>query len=408
MAVFEYSALDDRGKKVSGIIDADSAAGARQKLRAARIFPVSVHEARAGEVRPERQAFSWGRRRGRIRPAEAAMLTRQLATLLGAGFPLVPALDTLLSQGRSHTFNRILAQVKDSVVAGSSFAAALARYPGTFSTLFINMVRAGESSGTLEIVLDRLAEIGEKQEELKNRIRSAMTYPLLMLAVGLLVLFFLLTYIVPSITAIFSDMNQVLPAPTRFLIRVSALVQSGWWLLLLAIAGLVVLVRMLGKTAKGRFLIDRTLLRLPALGVLVRKMAVARFSRTLGSLLENGVVLLSALEIVKNVVGNVLLADAVAAAAREVGKGQGLGNALAASRVFPDLPIQMICVGEQSGQLEAMLYKVADVYENEVQATILRMTSLLEPVMILLMGVVVGFIVLAICLPIFEMNTLIR
>ena len=408
MAVFEYSALDASGKKVSGIIDADSAAAARQKLRAARIFPVSVHEARAGEVKPERQPFSLGRRRRRIRPAEAAMLTRQLATLLGAGFPLVPALDTLLSQGRSHTFNRILAQVKDSVVAGSSFAAALARYPGTFSTLFINMVRAGETSGTLEIVLDRLAEIGEKQEELKNRIRSAMTYPLLMLAVGLLVLFFLLTYIVPSITTIFSDMNQVLPAPTRFLIRLSALVQSGWWLLLLAVAGLVVLVRMLGKTAKGRFLIDRSLLRLPAVGALVRKMAVARFSRTLGSLLENGVVLLAALEIVKNVVGNVLLADAVAAAAREVGKGQGLGNALAASRVFPDLPIQMISVGEQSGQLEAMLYKVADVYENEVQATILRMTSLLEPVMILLMGIVVGFIVLAICLPIFEMNTLIR
>ncbi len=408
MAVFEYSALDASGKKVSGIIDADSAAAARQKLRAARIFPVSVHEARAGEVKPERQPFSLGRRRRRIRPAEAAMLTRQLATLLGAGFPLVPALDTLLSQGRSHTFNRILAQVKDSVVAGSSFAAALARYPGTFSTLFINMVRAGETSGTLEIVLDRLAEIGEKQEELKNRIRSAMTYPLLMLAVGLLVLFFLLTYIVPSITTIFSDMNQVLPAPTRFLIRLSALVQSGWWLMLLAVAGLVVLVRMLGKTAKGRFLIDRSLLRLPAVGALVRKMAVARFSRTLGSLLENGVVLLAALEIVKNVVGNVLLADAVAAAAREVGKGQGLGNALAASRVFPDLPIQMISVGEQSGQLEAMLYKVADVYENEVQATILRMTSLLEPVMILLMGIVVGFIVLAICLPIFEMNTLIR
>jgi general secretion pathway protein F len=408
MAVFEYSALDTRGKKVSGIIDADSAAAARQKLRSARIFPVSVREARAGEIKPEARAFSFSRRLKRIRPAEAAMLTRQLATLLGAGFPLVPALDTLLSQGRSHTFNRILAQVKDSVVAGSSFAAALARYPGTFSALFINMVRAGETSGTLEIVLDRLAEIGEKQEELKNRIRSAMTYPLLMLAVGLLVLFFLLTYIVPSITAIFSDMNQVLPAPTRFLIRLSALVQSGWWLLLLAVVGLVVLYRTLRKTAKGRFLIDRTLLRLPAVGVLVRKMAVARFSRTLGSLLENGVVLLSALEIVKNVVGNVLLADAVAAAAREVGKGQGLGNALSASRVFPDLPIQMITVGEQTGQLEAMLYKVADVYENEVQATILRMTSLLEPVMILMMGIVVGFIVLAICLPIFEMNTLIR
>lgn len=408
MAVFEYSALDARGKKVSGIIDADSATAARQKLRASRIFPVNIRETREGEARREPRALAFSRRLGRLKPAEVAMLTRQLATLLGAGFPLVSALDTLLPQSRSHTFNRILAQVKDSVVAGSSFAAALGRYPGTFSPLYINMVRAGETSGTLEIVLDRLAEIAEKQQELKNRIRSAMTYPLLMLAVGVLVLFFLLTYIVPSITAIFTDMNQVLPAPTRFLIRLSGFIHDGWWLFLLAAAAAVIVVRVLGKTQKGLILIDKTLLRLPATGILARKMAVARFARTLGSLLENGVVLLSALEIVKNVVGNVLLADAVEAAAREVGKGQGLGNALAASRVFPDLPVQMIIVGEQSGQLEAMLYKVADVYENEVEAAILRMTSLLEPVMILLMGVVVGFIVLSICLPIFEMNTLIK
>ena len=270
------------------------------------------------------------------------------------------------------------------------------------------MVRAGETSGTLEIVLDRLAEITENQQALKNRIQTALAYPIFMLIVGMLVLFVLLTYIVPSITSIFADMNQVLPTPTVILIFLSNFFKSFWWVLVFIIILLAVGLQQAKKTPKGRYWFDRMTLRTPVIGVLVRKLSVARFSRTLGSLLENGVNMLIALDIVKNIVGNTLVAESIDKAAENVGKGQGLAVSLAEGRAFPQLAIQMIEVGEQSGELEKMLNKIADVFENEVETSILRLTSYLEPVMILVMGSLVAFIVLSICLPIFEMNQLIR
>jgi general secretion pathway protein F len=408
MPVYEYTALDLKGKTVTGIIDAESSPAARQKLRTSKIFPVQIRETDKAVARKESRSLTPGRLMGRIKPGEVAMMTRQLATLLNAGFALVPALDTLIPQTKSPAFKRCLAHIKDAIVEGNSFAAALERYPSVFSAVYINMVAAGESSGTLEIVLDRLADITEKQQALKTRIRSALAYPVLMTGIGMLVLFLLMTFIVPSISAIFMDMNQVLPAPTRFLIASSGLFQAYWWVLLVLLIGLGLAFNTFKKTQKGRRIVDRTLLSLPGFGVLARKLAVARFSRTLGSLLENGVTVLSALEIVKNIVGNVLLAEAIERASREVGKGQGLARSLSEGDIFPPLSIQMIQVGEQSGELEAMLNKIADVFENEVEQTVLGMTSLLEPIMILIMGVVVGFIVLSICLPIFEMNQLIR
>jgi general secretion pathway protein F len=409
MPVFEYTALDARGKTVSGIIDAESPLAARQKLRSNRSFTVSIKEVNKGAAKKEKdslrspfQAFN------RIRPVEVAMVTRQLATLVGAGFPLVSALDTLVPQTKSRALNKNLTQIKDSIVEGNSFAGALSLYPGAFSPLYINMVRAGESSGTLEIVLDRLAEITEKQQALKNRIRTALAYPILMGFIGSAVLFLLLTFIVPSITSIFTDMNQTLPAPTRFLIWFSNLLKSYGWLIVLLMGAAGVGLHAARKTVRGRFQLDRLILRLPGFGNLARKLAVARFSRTLGSLLENGVSMMPALEIVKNIVDNVLISDSIEEAAREVGKGKSLGKALSESSHFPSLSIQMVQVGEHSGELEAMLKKVAEVYENEVETTILSLTALLEPVMILVMGVIVGFIVLSICLPIFEMNQLVR
>jgi general secretion pathway protein F len=213
---------------------------------------------------------------------------------------------------------------------------------------------------------------------------------------------------VPTIAGIFKEMNQVLPAPTRFLIATGSLMKSYWWVLFILIALFLIGIRYMNRTVKGRYFFDKLTLSLPGFGVLARKLAVARFARTLGSLLENGVTMMSALEIVKNIVGNVLLADAVSEAAKAVGKGQGLGVSLAESELFPSLSIQMIQVGEQSGALEAMLNKIADVFENEVESTVMSMTSVLEPLMILIMGVVVGFIVLSICLPIFEMNQLVK
>ena len=408
MPVFEYTALDSRGKTTSGIIDAEGAQAARQKLRTSGIFPVSIKETLDAIPKKAPRTFALNRRLGRVKPVEVSMMTRQLATLIGAGFPLVSALDALVPQTKSHGFKKILAQIKNLIVEGNSFAQTLSKYPGAFSPLYVNMVRAGETSGTLEIVLERLADITEKQQALMNRIQTALAYPIFMMVIGTVVLLVLLIYIVPSITSIFADMDQVLPTPTRILIFLSDFFKSFWWSIIIIFVAIAVFFNRAKKTAKGRYWFDKIMLLLPGIGVLAKKLAVARFARTLGSLLENGVSMLIAMDIVKNIAGNILIADSVETAAIEVGKGQGLGAALSGSGVFPQLSIQMIQVGEQSGQLENMLTKIADVYENEVETSVLRLTSYLEPVMILVMGSIVGFIVLSICLPIFEMNQLIR
>ena len=407
MPVYEYQALDAKGKSASGIIDADGAQAARQKIRAMGSFPVSVKEVTEGDGSKEAKGSTFSGLFSRVKPAQVSLWTRQLATLTGAGFPLVSALTTLVSQTKTQGFTKIVARVKDSIVEGNSFASALALYPSVFSQIYINMVRAGETSGTLEIVLQRLADIMEKQQELKSRIQTAMAYPILMTAIGTLVLFFLMTFVVPNITTIFEDMNQALPAPTRFLIGASGLFKQYWWFLVILLAGTLVALRAFRKTERGLAATDRLLLRLPVVGSLLRRIAVARFARTLASLLENGVTMLPALEIVRNVTGNVIISRLIENASSEVEKGQGLGKALAIGDVFPELAVQMVQVGEQSGELEPMLYKVADVYENEVQSVIMSMMAMLEPVMILVMAVVVLFIVLSICLPIFEMNQLV-
>jgi general secretion pathway protein F len=407
MPVYDYQALDTKGKTVTGIIDADGAQAARNKIRALGSFPVKVKEVTGGESSKETRGVSFQGLFSRVTPAHVSLWTRQLATLTGAGFPLVSALTTLVSQSKTQGFTKIAARIKDSIVEGNSFASALTLYPSVFSKIYINMVRAGETSGTLEVVLQRLADIMEKQQELKSRIQTAMAYPILMTLIGTLVLFFLMTFVVPNITTIFEDMNQALPTPTRFLIAASDIFKGYWWLLVVAIVAALVALKMFRKTERGLASTDRAILRLPIMGSMLRRIAVARFSRTLASLLENGVTMLPALEIVRNVTGNVVISGLIENASNDVEKGQALGLALAADEVFPDLAVQMIQVGEQSGELESMLYKIADVYENEVQSSIMSMMAMLEPVMILVMAVVVLFIVLSICLPIFEMNQLV-
>ena len=407
MPVFEYTGLNAKGKKASGIVDAESAMAARQKLRGSSIFPTAIAEVHGKvAVKKDRRYFKTPALT-RIRAAEVTMMTRQLATLMGAGFPLVPAIDSLVTQTRSSALKKNMAKIKDSVVEGNSLAQALSLFPGTFSDLYVNMIRAGESSGTLEIVLERLADIMEAQQQLKTKITSALAYPILMSLFGAGVLFFLMAHIVPTITAIFAEMNQVLPAPTRFLIRLSTFIQVYGWSLLALLAAVLGTLLIVRRTDGGRRLLDILKLWLPVLGPLLKKLAVARFTRTLGSLLENGVSMLSALMIVKNIVGNTLIGDAIERTTEDVSKGQSLAGSLDKQQIFPGLSIQMIQVGEQSGALENMLYKIAEVYENEVESSILRMTALLEPVMIMVMGVVVGFIVLSIVLPIFEMNQLV-
>ncbi len=408
MPVYDYTALDSKGKTITGIVDAEGDAAARQKIRAAGNYPVDIRQ--IGDD-SERQAkgHSWtpGSIFGRIRPVEVAVMTRQLATLIGAGFPLVTALDSLVDQVRSKAFKKVIASLKDALVEGSSFADALEKFPNVFTELYINMVRAGETSGTLEIVLLRLADITESQQALKARVQTAMLYPIIMTAAGTLILFFLFIYVIPNITSIFEDVHQVLPLPTRILIGTSAIIKSFWWIGLIIIVLIITAVRLGLKTYKGRRFYDRTMLSLPVFGTIASKTAVARLARTLGSLLDNGVSMLPALQIVENIVGNTLLAEAIREAGSSVSKGQSLAASLGSANLLPSLAIQMIQVGEQSGELENMLYKIADIYEKEVETTIMRLTALLEPVMVLVMAGAVLFIVLSICLPIFEMNTLI-
>ena len=409
MPVFDYSALDAHGKSISGIIDADGAAAARQKIRSAGHYPVTLTEVKNDAAeKSQGRSFSPSRYFSRIRPAEVSIMTRQLATLIGAGFPLVSAMDALMAQFPSPGLKKMVASVKDAVVEGSSFADALSKFPTVFSGIYINMVRVGETSGTLEIVLNRLADITEKQEELKSRVVTAMIYPILIMAVGLLIMSFLFIYVIPNITSIFKDMSQELPLPTQILISSSALFKAYWWVLVAIFAGLLFAGRSVRNSVKGRLWMDKTILRLPMVGQLTAKLATARFSRTLGSLLDNGVSMLPAMEIVKNIVGNVHISQIIADAGVDVGKGQPLGKSLDSGNVFPPMAIQMIQVGEQSGNLEEMLNKVADVFEKEVETTVMRMTALLEPIMVLIMAGMVLFIILSIFLPILEMRTLVR
>ena len=408
MPVYEYTALDGAGKNVNGIIDADSPVAARRRLRGSGIFPVHVKETSSKQRDLRSGPVSVSAFFKRIKPGEVSVATRQLAILLGAGVPLVSSLDALMTQITNHQLEKIVAQLKESVNEGNSLAYALSNHPRIFSNVYINMVRAGEASGSLDVVLDRLADIGENEQALRGRFKAALAYPVFMFFIGALVLFFLITFVVPNITQIFQEMQQTLPIPTVVLINVSNFLKSFWWLILLATICGIVIIRQLINTPRGRYVWDEIKLRIPILGPINNKMAVARFGRTLGSLLKAGVPLISALQIVRNIVNNGIIADVIDNTVEEVQAGKSLANPLAHSRWFPSIVVQMISVGEQSGELEAMLSKIAETYDRDVESQIMAMTSMLEPVMILAMGLIVGFIVVSILLPIFEMNQMIR
>lgn len=408
MPVYEYSALNKSGKTVKGIIDADSQAAARNKIRQAGNYPVDIQETVPVSKKTGEQATLTFQLTPRIRQQEVHVATRQLATLLGAGIPLVSALNGLVEQTTNPSFKKIIAQLKDSVNEGNSFTTALAEHPRLFSKIYVNMVKSGEASGSLDLVLEQLAEFGEAQQNMKSRIRAALLYPAFMAVIGIIVLSLLITVVVPKITKVYADTHQALPLPTTILISLSAFLAKFWWALVLLIIGVIILLRFFVRQQTGRKYWDRLKLTSPLFGDLNTKIASARFGRTLGSLLRSGVPLVPALHIVKNIFNNVLLTRVIDQAAEELEKGRSLSNVLQKSRWFLPMVVQMIAVGEQSGALEKMLNKVADSYEREVETKIMALTSLIEPIMILVMGLLVSFIVVSILLPIFEMNQLIR
>jgi len=380
---------------------------ARQRIRNQGNYPVEIRETTAKTAGSRLPLLS--RQLGQsIRQQEIHIATRQLATLLGAGIPLVPALSGLIEQTTNRSLKTVLAQIKDAVNEGNALTSALAEHPRLFSKIYINMVRAGEASGSLDVVLDRLAEFGENQHAIRSRVKAALLYPIFMAVVGVVVLFLLITFIVPSITSVFEGTQQALPLPTLVLIGLSTVLKQFWWALLFAVGGIIAAVRWYIATPDGRRRWDTLKLTLPGVRDLSIKTASARFSRTLASLLLSGVPLITALQIVRNIVDNVVLAEQINEACDELEKGASLSQFFKGGKWFPPMLVQMMAVGEQSGTLDTMLAKAADSYEKEVEAKILALTSMIEPVMILSMGVAVSFIVVSILLPIFEMNQLIR
>jgi general secretion pathway protein F len=408
MPVFVYRGLAANGRNVSGVVDADSPRNARGKLRASGIFPTDLSE--EGIAAPVPSARDWLPslwRRG-LPATELGLLTRQLSALLGAGVQLVDALGALSDQTTRASAKRMLSQVRERVREGSSLADAFAMHPETFSELYVGMVRAGEQAAALEAVLDRLAEYSERQSEFVTKVRSALTYPVIMMCVGAAIMSFLVTYVVPQVATIFREQKATLPLATQILIGTSNLV-TGYWpvLALLAVAAIAGTVAALSNP-RGRRMYDTLVLRVPYLGKTMVRIICARFARTLATLLSSGVQLLPALDAVKGVITNGLLRDAVQQSRDSIREGHGMGQTLAASGLFPPLLIEMIKVGERSGELEQMLERVADNYEREVSHSLSQITIILEPLMTLAMAGVIVFMMLAVLLPIFQLNQLMQ
>ena len=408
MSVFEYVALDEKGRQRKGFVDAPGIAAARQKLREENVYPVEINQASDRKEPSLAGVFKmniWER----VSANDVAIFTRQLSTLLGAGMPLVPSLSILMKQANNPLLKKSLAQIREQVNEGKSLTESMSGFPKIFPPFYLNMVRAGEASGTINLVLERLADFSENQQALMNKVRSALAYPVIMFFMGSAVIFLLMAFVVPKITGIFADMHQTLPLITIILITISNFLKSFWWLILILLAaGVAAFKYMTTGTEAGKRQWDNAKLKIPVWGQVNRKIAIARFSRTLATLLQSGVPLLSAMEIVRNVVNNIIIGEAINKASKDLEEGKGLSGPLTQSGIFPPLVIEMIAVGEQSGTLERMLNRIATAYETEAQSDIMVMTSLLEPLMILVMGLGVGFIVISILLPIFEMNQLVR
>lgn len=408
MPVFSYKALTPGSKKPKGgILDAENPRAARDKLKAMGLFPVEIVQEHAEEVqRPTNGKGRWFS--PKLSQGALAILTRQLATLLKAGLPLIDALKALEDQTENASQRRVLSQIKDKVLEGSALADALGRFPRAFPELYVNMVRSGEFTGRLDTVLERLAEHLEKQQMLKSRLVSKLAYPAFILLTSLGILTLLLLYVVPKVGSIFDQLGENLPLPTRILLGGSSFLQnSSPYILGFFILGGILLNRGL-KTPSGRRLFDRLVFEVPFVGDLIKKIAVARFSRTLGVLLSAGIPLLKALEITQPIMSNVLFKEAIQRCQEKIHEGGQVAQTLKESGLFPSMLVHMVAVGERSGELESMLLKVAESYETQTEATIETTMGLIEPIMILFMGGIVGFVVMSILLPIFEMNQLIQ
>lgn len=415
MANFEYIALDAKGEETTGSIKANDEADAISQLRKQGLYPTQVAAAGKGGVSgsAKRKAKKGGKGKGkaaaggRVKGKILMIFTRQLATLVDAGLPLLRGLSVLGKQEKNRNMAGTINHLADSVAGGATFSESLGQHPRVFDKLYVNMVKAGELGGVLELVLLRLAEYQEKAEKLKNRIVAAMVYPVIVIVIAVGILIFLMAVIVPRFERIFAEMlgDKPLPGITQFVINMSRWIQDKFIVILVILGVGYAAWKVFSMTKGGRKIIDRVKLRMPLFGPIQLKSAISRFTRTLGTLVTSGVPILQALNITRDTAGNVIVSDAIEKVHEAVREGDSVVAPLEASRIFPPMVISMVDVGEETGQLPDMLLKIADVYDDEVDNAVDAMTSLIEPIMIVLLAGIVGTIVIALFMPMITIIT---
>ena len=423
MPRFNYVALDARGQEASGLLEAVSSSAAISQLRQSGYFPTSVIEeaiissdgkqarrravtvAGTTKSRAKKDIVLFQRRK--VKSKVLMIFTRQLATLIDSGLPLLRSLNVLAKQERDKVMKKTIDKLADSVQSGSTFSDALALHPKIFNDLYVNMIRAGEVGGVLELVLTRLSEFQEKAARIRNKVLSAMVYPIIVMTMAIGILCFLLVFIVPRFEVIFHDLlgDKPLPPVTQFVIGFSGFMKNHGLVLVGAIVAIVIIYNFIGRTRRGRLVIDNFKLRMPLFGNLNRKTAISRFARTLGTLVTSGVPILQALNITRETAGNAAIARAIARVHDCVKEGESIVQPLEASKQFPPMVVSMIDVGEETGKLPEMLLKMADVYDDEVDNAVAALTSMLEPIMIVLLAIIVGTIVLALFTPLISIIT---
>lgn len=400
--LFDYQAFHRDGKQSKGTVEAESSKSARLKLKKQGLMVTAIYEKSASQ-KGKRASGSLG---GKIKIPDLALMTRQLASLIKANIPLVEALNALVDQTESERLKVVIDQIRKDVNEGSSLAKALRAHPKAFDHIYVNMVEAGESSGTLGLVLLRLADLKEAQLRLRNKLISAMTYPIIIVCVAIILLVAIFAFVIPKLTKIFASTNKPLPATTKFLIAMSDTLTNYWYVFATGAVLFFFFFRRYIATTKGRIRWDRFKLSSPVFGMLFRMIAVTRFSRTMGTLFGSGVPILTCLSIAKNLVGNVLIEKAISEARENITEGQSIADPLRKSGEFPPLVIHMIAIGEKTGELSGMLNSVADTYEEQVNSKIEGLTSMLEPMMIVIMGGIVLFIILSIFMPLMEISNI--
>jgi len=396
MPYFNYTIRDANGQTRSGKVEAPNAEELKKRLQAEGLQVLEVTEDRKA---PRVPAGGYGR----VKLSDLAIFARQFSTMLDAGVSLIRCLDVLQAQTNNARLRKILMDLSARVESGESLSRSMARHPKAFSQLIIGLIRAGEVGGVLEESLQRIAAFLEKDVELRRKIRSALTYPVIVLLAAIGIVIFLVSWLVPQFAQLFKELGiENLPAPTQFLVDLSALFTQRWYVVIIAVVAILIAYKLFVSTRVGRRVADRVKLRVPVFGPLHHKIVMARFSRTMGTLLASGVPILQAMETVAGVVGNSVVSDAVIESRARIREGEKIADPLQRSKMFPPMVVHMVSVGEESGSLDHMLNKIADFYENEVEMTIASLTAAIEPVMIVLLGFIVGFIVISMFLPMIE------